>query len=124
MANVKIVERLEEVINKHKGIVEMQEKIYLSNKPVPFRHRVVHLQPAQIAFLFGIFILVLGGWNWGVTAIRMTIRMNDEEIPDMLTWMTYWGQVAVYFFVFIWATVIFILVMIQYFSPQPMPILG
>ena len=53
--------------------------------------RIPNLPAAQIWFLFGIFVLIIGGLNWGVVAIRQTIKNDNNEIPDALTWLTYWG---------------------------------
>ena len=67
---------------------------------------------AMVVGIIAILILIIGGINWGVVGIRQIVEDNGIEIPDMIEWTTYWGQVTVYFLVFAAALVTLILLIL------------
>lgn len=53
---------------------------------------------SHVVFSIALVILIVGGINWGVVAIRM-LNGNRGQPQDMLSWAPWWVQTIVYFLV-------------------------
>ena len=81
-------------------------------------YRMLNLVPAQTLFAITLFIVYLGALNWLVVAVRQSIDRKNREIPDAFTWLTYWGQTALYYVVGIFAIIFSIMIIVAYLRPE------